>query len=553
MNTSGFIYGLIAAVAAALLGSCSSGNQTSAIMPQAHGAPPHHGKPNAGCTSIQDSTGATYTAARTGGGANIDVEYSTTPCQIGIYINGSNGQNTLDHTMVNGGFLIGIYFDTAGGAHEDHTQICVNGSNTTGGCVSGTNASPGTGLDIRNTPRFSADHTSIDSYKAGFATNPCPNNNNNMTVDHTVITNATYAWSYEGGNNNFNFQPGHDSPPFNGDSCAGSGVGVGNAPPGQITEYSVSCGGAGITTGPDGALWATGSGCSSIAQITTSGAVNEYPIFNGAGGVTTGSDGALWIGGAAGACEGLGRITTSGSFTDYPTTPCNLGLYGITSGPDGALWAAAASEIVRATTAGTVTNYYTITAPDDPATYQIAVGPDGALWFTESRGDVNRIGRITTGGAITDYQIPRYNCGNYQVAPLCAYGITAGPDGAMWFAGWNSDYIGRITMGGVISQYPITSGAQPIGIAAGPDGNLWFTENGANKIGRMTTSGIVTGEWTIPTANSGPFAITAGPDNAMWFSEDNGSKVARITTGLSPNAHRTHRLRKEALRGPSGR
>ena len=219
-------------VAALLLSACGGTNQNTPVIPQPNGASSHHHpqKSSSGCFSIQDSTGGTYTAAKLGGGNPVDVEYSATPCQIGIYINGANGPNTLDSAKVNGPFAIGIYFDNAGSnAREDHTQICVNGSNGTGGCLSGTATSPGTGLDIRNTANFSADHTSIDSYTAGFATSPCPNNANHMTVDHTVITNTTYPWSYEGGNNNFNFQPGHDSPPFQGNSCAGSGVG--NGPP----------------------------------------------------------------------------------------------------------------------------------------------------------------------------------------------------------------------------------------------------------------------------------------------------------------------------------
>ena len=41
------------------------------------------------------------------------------------------------------------------------------------------------------------------------------------------------------------------------------------------------------------------------------------------------------------------------------------------------------------------------------------------------------------------------------------------------------------------------------GISAGPDGNVWFTVRGANKIGRITPSGRVT-EFPIPTAAIGP-------------------------------------------------
>ncbi|MHB8178802.1 MAG: hypothetical protein ACYDA5_09160 [Vulcanimicrobiaceae bacterium] len=43
---------------------------------------------------------------------------------------------------------------------------------------------------------------------------------------------------------------------------------------------------------------------------------------------------------------------------------------------------------------------------------------------------------------------------------------------------------------GTIAEYPIpTASAQPYGITAGPDGNLWFTEYReyrGNKIGKIT-------------------------------------------------------------------
>ena len=41
---------------------------------------------------------------------------------------------------------------------------------------------------------------------------------------------------------------------------------------------------------------------------------------------------------------------------------------------------------------------------------------------------------------------------------------------------------------GSITEFVLpTSGSGPSGITAGPDGTLWFTENADNKIGRITT------------------------------------------------------------------
>ena len=83
-----------------------------------------------------------------------------------------------------------------------------------------------------------------------------------------------------------------------------------------------------------------------------------------------------------------------------------------------------------------------------------------------------------------------------------------------------SDKIGKITTAGVFTEYSVTTGSGPRGITAGPDGALWFTEHSANKIGRITTSGILTNEYTIPNGNaSSPTDIAAGPDGALWFVE----------------------------------
>ena len=85
-----------------------------------------------------------------------------------------------------------------------------------------------------------------------------------------------------------------------------------------------------------------------------------------------------------------------------------------------------------------------------------------------------------------------------------------------------------MTTSGAFTEYPIpTAGSNPIGITAGPDGALWFTEGGGNKIGRVTTSGAFT-EYPIPTPGSSPQGITAGPDGALWFTEASGNKIGRI-------------------------
>ncbi|MBZ9594275.1 DUF11 domain-containing protein [Streptomyces erythrochromogenes] len=160
-------------------------------------------------------------------------------------------------------------------------------------------------------------------------------------------------------------------------------------------------------------------------------------------------------------------------------------------------------------------------------------GPDGNLWFTEILG--NRIGRITTGGVVTEYDLPHPDSGPDV--------ITAGPDGRLWFTELFGNRIGRITTDGTVTEYDVPAAdSGPDGIAAGPDGNLWFTAQLGNGIGRITPAGRFT-HYPLPAADSFPTRITAGPDGAMWFTEIVGDRVGRIDTGAGrPSADLAVRL-----------
>jgi len=238
-----------------------------------------------------------------------------------------------------------------------------------------------------------------------------------------------------------------------------------------------------ITTGPDGALWITDGYNRQILRMTTTGDFASYRLngYVAPISITTGPDKALWFT----EYGAIGRITTKGKITIYGL---NGGLNDITAGPDGALWftEAQAGKIGRITTRGKITEYSNgITAGAEP--WSIAAGPDGALWFTEAAG--GRIGRITTKGQVTEYS-------SGITLTEQPDDIAAGPDGAMWFTEFESSgsyqitasKIGRITMGGKIHEYSrgLNISAEPTGITAGPDGNMWFVESRRNRVGRAT-------------------------------------------------------------------
>ena len=137
----------------------------------------------------------------------------------------------------------------------------------------------------------------------------------------------------------------------------------------------------------------------------------------------------------------------------------------------------------------------------------------GALWFTEK---ANKVGRITTAGAITEHPI----AGDMSNSSA----ITAGPDGALWFTENPGNTIGRITTAGSITEFPLQTVSRLFGICPGSDGNVWFTEFDGDRIGRITPAGVVT-EFFIPTVDGGPYVIAKGPDGNLWFTEFKTSRI----------------------------
>src|SRR5437588_819057 len=191
----------------------------------------------------------------------------------------------------------------------------------------------------------------------------------------------------------------------------------------------------------------------------------------------------FWVGAAAlPAADAQG-----GAVTEVPLPAGHDGPWGITAGPSGHLWvtedAGAVQPLVaELATDGTLVQELVLPA-NDPALQEnqlgtpgpITTGADGNLWFGATFAGEARIGRVTASGSLTEYPLPR------RLEGVAGFGA-----------------------------HPLLqlSDPRPEGITAGPDGAVWFTEPGTDAIGRMTTAGTVTNEYVLPTPNAGPWRIT---------------------------------------------
>lgn len=185
------------------------------------------------------------------------------------------------------------------------------------------------------------------------------------------------------------------------------------------------------------------------------------------------------------------------------------------------------------TTAGVVSEYPVPTAGSNPA--GITAGPDGNVWFAEQAA--SKLGKLTTGGSFTEYTVP--------TAGSSPQRITTGPDGNLWFTeggGWcigcsqpnpgtsGIGKVGKVTTSGSFTEYNIpTSSGDPEMIVAAPagDSSLWFVEENLSKVAKVSTAGVFT-EYAVPTSPTFFGGLTTGPDGNVWFTESLASKVASI-------------------------
>jgi streptogramin lyase len=157
----------------------------------------------------------------------------------------------------------------------------------------------------------------------------------------------------------------------------------------------------------------------------------------------------------------------------------------------------------------------------------ITAGPDGHVWFTEHNSP-GRVARINDDGSVTEITggvTPGFSANSQPDQ------ITTSSEGYIWFTE-DVGRVARVNSNGTVTEFTagvtpgFSAGAVPGGITAGPDGNIWFTEgNNPGRIARVNLNDGTVTEFTggvTPgfTANGGPAGITMGSNGDIWFTEN---------------------------------
>jgi virginiamycin B lyase len=367
----------------------------------------------------------------------------------------------------------------------------------------------------------------------------------------TSGTKTDYAMGLPSGATSFTVKPQLITGPdgnvwFFGSTNLGLRLGKLDISSGSFTYYTLPCSdsAANIGTGPDDKIYfscstpgATGAAYLKSFDLSTAATSVFWTFqpYSAIGNIFTGTDGRLYV------TDGYHKhifgfnVGTSGgvNFSTGTTSATDL-----TSGPDGNLWFVRhTNKIVKATTAGVLTEYSLPSGITVDSETKLAAGPDGAMWFynagTTTSGNV-KVGRITTSGIVTSYTLPITGTLHYIYG-----GPVVGSDGAIWVnysaTGYGNGLM-KLTTNPSFTQFPITSTNTQPGFMTVADSKIWYLYNNSPaSIGSMTTSGVTT-DYPIG-APSGTTGFTVkklitGSDGNVWFygSATPGYHLGKLST-----------------------
>jgi virginiamycin B lyase len=258
-------------------------------------------------------------------------------------------------------------------------------------------------------------------------------------------------------------------------------------PAGVVSDYGPFTGGAApainsAALGPDGNVYYVDIANTQVDVVTPSGAVsvNNAAGLSVADVIAEGPDNLMWIFGTATGSPKIIKMTTNGSTQAMTLSGAPLGnVTSMIAAPDGNMWFAqlSPSAIGKITPGGVVSMATGLTGNPNAG---LALGSDGCIWGTETIGGNSAVTMIFV-GTTTVAEITS------GISPGAAIGgIAPGGDGNLWFAEQGVNSVGRITTGGVVTEYYAGAGHTPTAMVLAPNGEMWFTEYTKNTLGWLT-------------------------------------------------------------------
>lgn len=281
-----------------------------------------------------------------------------------------------------------------------------------------------------------------------------------------------------------------------------------------------------LEAGIDNSFW--GIGPDGIVKISLTGKVTKYGTASSRPSqyqIAAGSDGNMWYPWLLiednGPVEVMVKMNKDGQSTSYPTDLVIPAYIDLIRGTGNELWSANLGSIgIFDTSTNAYSHVYTLENTQDTIT-ALAYGLNNNIWFaTVSWSNPNEgesieemyIHKMSPQGSAVKFVVPDLNA----VSPNQIVSLLSGPDGNIWFADYYGDVVGKITPGGTITQYQVPKNSDllclPSDLLSGPDGNIWFYCSQSGSIGRITLDGNMT---LFPLSIT-HLELKKGPDGNIW-------------------------------------
>jgi virginiamycin B lyase len=203
---------------------------------------------------------------------------------------------------------------------------------------------------------------------------------------------------------------------------------------------------------------------------------------------------------------------------EYPV-PAGTHPHDVAPAPDGTIWYTAQRTGKLGRLDPETGDLHEVPLGRGSAPHGVIIGPDDAAWVTD--GGQNAIVRVDNETEeVTVYPLPdgQINA-NLNTAAFDGNGV-------LWFTGQTGIY-GRLNIEtGEMEVWDAPRGRGPYGITATPDGDIYYSSLAGSYIGQVD---LESGEVTIlepPTPNQGARRVWSDSQGRIWVSEWNSGNVS---------------------------
>jgi virginiamycin B lyase len=209
---------------------------------------------------------------------------------------------------------------------------------------------------------------------------------------------------------------------------------------------------------------------------------------------------------------------------EFFDVPDGAGPHDVSPAPDGKVWYTAQHQGALGVLDPATGEVQQVPLGKGSAPHGVITGPDGKAWITDS--GQNAIASFDPGSQkVTVYPLPEDT--GYANLNTAAFD----GDGTLWFTGQSGIY-GRLDpASGDMKVFDAPKGRGPYGITATPDGEIYYASLAGSYVGHVDTE---TGKAAViepPTPDQGARRVWSDSKGSIWVSEWNSGQVSRYMPG----------------------